>query len=51
MAGIFLLLRHHSECTYGFYATSIVTWGLLFLTFLISFQDSMINLQAIKESQ
>jgi len=36
-----LFLRHHSECTYGFYAMSILTWGLLFLTFLFSFRDDM----------
>ena len=39
---LLLFLCHHSECTYGFYATCILTWGLLVLTFLFfSFQDDM----------
>jgi hypothetical protein len=35
---IYFFLCHHSECTYGFYATRILTWGFrVFNIFLFSF--------------
>jgi hypothetical protein len=32
-ASLFLFLRHHSNYTYGFYATNLFAWGLAVLEY------------------